>query len=180
MRAQNPRKIARNPAPGAALLHPLTLAALLLLAVNDHVLKHVCPGVITGKLSDFAGVLLLPIFLHALLELAAARLWQKPLAVAQGDRALGVVIFVSLLAFALPEVWAPAEAVYRYGLGAARYPFEAALAFVSGQSWPALRPVRATADVTDLLALPMALLAFAIGRRGRGRDAQASAVSHST
>jgi hypothetical protein len=180
MAAQNPRKIARNPAPGAALLHPFTLTALLVLAVNDHVLKHLCPGVITGKLSDFAGVLLLPIFLHALLELAAARLWHEPLDAARGDRALGVVIFVSLLAFALPEVWAPAEAVYRYGLGAARYPFQAALALVSGQSWPPLRAVRATADVTDLLAMPMALVAFAVGRRGKSREAQASAVSHST
>jgi hypothetical protein len=156
----------RNPTPGGALLHPITLAALLTLALNDHVLKRACPGVVTGKLSDFAGVVLLPLFVHGVLELARARVWQKPLSVAAGDRWLIGCIVVSLLAFALPEVWQPAELAYRYGLGAARWPFRMLAALLSGHASPELRPVRATADVTDLLAMPMAWLAWAVGRRG--------------
>ena len=31
--------------------------------MNDHVLKHACPGVVTGKLSDFAGLFFFPLFL---------------------------------------------------------------------------------------------------------------------
>ena len=166
----------RSQAPGAALLHPVTLSALFVLALNDHVLKHVCPGWWTGKLSDFAGVVLLPVFVHALLELAAARLWNKPLSVARGDRWLMLCVAASLLVFALPEVWAPAELVYRYGLGAAQWPFRALAAAWAGEARPSVLPVRATADVTDLLALPAGLLAIAVGRRG----AHASAVSHST
>jgi hypothetical protein len=38
------------------LAHPYFTGALALLALNDHVLKGVAPSVVTGKLSDFAGV----------------------------------------------------------------------------------------------------------------------------
>jgi hypothetical protein len=162
-------KAARNPAPGAALLHPATLTALFVLALNDQVLKHACPGWWTGKLSDFAGLVLLPVFLHALLELAAAHLGRKPFDAATGDRWLLACVVVSALAFALPEVWRPAELVYRYGLGAARWPVRTLAAVLFGQPRPHLQPVRATADVSDLMALPMALVAFAIARRGHGR-----------
>jgi hypothetical protein len=155
----------RSSRHGSALLHPFTLVALFTLALNDHVLKHACPGVPTGKLSDFAGVLLLPLFLHALLEVLAVRVGPRPLGVATGDRWLVGCIVVSLLAFGLPEVWPPAELVYRYGLGAARWPFRAIFAVLSGDALPGVRPVRATADVTDLLALPMGWVAFAVGRR---------------
>jgi hypothetical protein len=163
----------RNPAPGGALLHPVTLSALCTLALNDQVLKHMYPSWLTGKLSDVAGVVLLPVFLHALCELAAARIWRKPFSAADSDRWLLACVVTSLLAFALPEIWRPAELVYRYGLGAARWPFRALAALWSSQALPNLRPVRATADVTDLLALPMGFVAFAVGRRGprptRGR-----------
>lgn len=155
----------RNPAPGGALLHPVTLTALFTLALNDQVLKRACPSWLTGKLSDFAGVLLLPIFLHALSELAAARAWRRPLSAVNGDRWLLVCVVLSLSAFALPEVWKPAEVAYRYGLGGARWPFRALAALLFGQELPHVRPVQATADVTDLLALPMGFVAFALGRR---------------
>ncbi|HXK18492.1 MAG TPA: hypothetical protein VNG33_11850 [Polyangiaceae bacterium] len=174
----------RNPAAGGSLVHPAFIAALCVLVLNDHVLKHACPGVITGKLSDFAGVLLLPLFLHALIELGRARAWQRPLSARGGDRVLLCCVVVSLLAFTLPEVWQPAELAYRYGLGALRWPFQLLFALATGDAPPGLRPVRATADVSDLLALSMALVAYRIGRRGAARTpsaaAQVSAVSHST
>jgi hypothetical protein len=52
-----------------AFLHPLFWIALVVLLVNDHVLKqaHVLPGLVTGKLSDFAGMLVAPVVLAALL-----------------------------------------------------------------------------------------------------------------
>jgi hypothetical protein len=164
----------RSQAPGAALLHPCTVAALFTLAFNDHVLKRVYPGVVSGKLSDFAGVVFLPLFLHALLELASAHVWKKPLTAATGDRLLVGCVGVSLLMFALPEVWHPAEVAYRYGLGTLRWPFRALWALAAGDAWPRLRPVRATADVTDLLAMPMGLLALRIGRRSAARPAKSA------
>ena len=52
------------------LAHPLFWAASAILLVNDHILKHahVLPGTITGKLSDFAGMLVAPVLLAALLR----------------------------------------------------------------------------------------------------------------
>jgi len=57
--------------PRRALLHPLFWIALTVLLINDHILKqvHVLPGVVTGKLSDFAGMLVAPVVLTALLRL---------------------------------------------------------------------------------------------------------------
>jgi hypothetical protein len=54
--------------PRHTLTHPLFWTALALLLVNDHVLKqaHVLPGAITGKLSDFAGLLVAPVLIVAL------------------------------------------------------------------------------------------------------------------
>lgn len=43
--------------------HPVVLASVLLLLLNDHVLKHVWPGFVTGKLSDVVG----PVVVAALL-----------------------------------------------------------------------------------------------------------------
>jgi hypothetical protein len=51
----------RRMAPLAGwLIHPVTLTGVVLLAVNDHLLKARYPGPVTGKLSDLAGLLVLP------------------------------------------------------------------------------------------------------------------------
>ncbi|EYF04506.1 hypothetical protein [Chondromyces apiculatus] len=56
-----------------ALLHPLWLLSLTLLVVNDHLLKGsgLLPGWMTGKLSDFAGLIVAPALLAALLRLSS-------------------------------------------------------------------------------------------------------------
>jgi hypothetical protein len=45
------------------LTHPAFLAALLMLIVNDHLLKALYASWLTGKLSDFAGLFVFPVFL---------------------------------------------------------------------------------------------------------------------
>src|SRR5687768_2705719 len=61
--------------PGRALLTPTWLAAIAVLGVNDHLLKGagVLPGVVTGKLSDIAGMIVAPVLLAALLGLRSRR-----------------------------------------------------------------------------------------------------------
>src|SRR5687768_2023818 len=61
--------------PARALLSPTWLFALAVLAVNDHLLKGagLLPGVLTGKLSDFAGMLVAPALLAALLGVTSRR-----------------------------------------------------------------------------------------------------------
>jgi hypothetical protein len=50
---------------------PLPLAAVALLAVNDHLLKRICPGWVTGKLSDVALCFFLPLFVSAVLGIVS-------------------------------------------------------------------------------------------------------------
>lgn len=54
-----------KPAKINLLLHPLFLAALFILLVNDHYWKYEYGNWLTGKLSDFAGLIVLPLFLLA-------------------------------------------------------------------------------------------------------------------
>lgn len=154
--------------PGASLVHPALLAALAVLVFNDHVLKRLCPGWLTGKLSDFAGLVWLPLFLHGVIELAFAKARGRVLDDASSDRWLRWLAALVALAFTLPELWEPAETAYRFVLGAARWPFRAAWSLCRGGGVPELVPVRATADVSDLLALPMVGLAYRLGRRAPG------------
>ncbi len=59
--------------PVAELMHPVTVTSMVVLAVNDHLLKgsDLLPGLVTGKLSDFAGLLFFPLLLTALLDTLA-------------------------------------------------------------------------------------------------------------
>lgn len=156
-------------APGAGLLHPLSALCWLLLVVNDHVLKRACPGFVTGKLSDFAGVLLLPLFFQACFELAHARLGRAASARAS-NIALGVGALFTVLGFGGAELSGLGDAAFRHGLGLLQWPYYAVGALLRGEVLPRVRAVRATADVTDLVALPMVAVACVIGRRRLGLE----------
>lgn len=63
-----------DPAPSLSrLLHPAFVAAVAVLLVNDHVLKAAALGLVTGKLSDIAGLVVLPVLVCALLGVASRR-----------------------------------------------------------------------------------------------------------
>ncbi|MEV0424056.1 hypothetical protein [Streptosporangium canum] len=49
-----------HPPALAWLGHPVTVVATIVLLINDHVLKALWPGLVTGKLSDVAGLLVAP------------------------------------------------------------------------------------------------------------------------
>ncbi len=74
----------RDPQPstplpwGRVLLHPLWLLALALLALNDHLWKGsgLLPPWLTGKLSDFAGLLVAPALLGYLLRVRRGATWR--------------------------------------------------------------------------------------------------------
>ena len=57
----------------ARLLHPAFLVALATLVVNDHVLKDAFGNALTGKLSDLAGLVVLPVLASSLVGLATRR-----------------------------------------------------------------------------------------------------------
>jgi hypothetical protein len=138
-----------GPSYGDGLLHPVPMAAVLLLLWNDHIGKAWAAGtpwsVVTGKLSDVAGLLFFPLLLVALGEVVSRRLWSAS--------SVRLVLVTVAIAFAAIKVWPPAADAYRSTWGLLRFPLDAALAAWRGgqASW---RPVRLWMDASDLLALP--------------------------
>ena len=112
----------------AWLVHPATVAALVVLVLNDHLFKEWFPGLVTGKASDVAGLMVMPPVLAVLAGFAAPRL-------RGGRAALGAVVLTGL-------GFAAVKAVPTVPAAASRL-----LSLVIGPS--VLR-----ADPTDLVALP--------------------------
>ncbi|MEO7094830.1 MAG: hypothetical protein ABI175_16345 [Polyangiales bacterium] len=83
------------------LLHPVALAALAVLIVNDRFLKAAWPSWWTGKLSDVAGMMFFPLLLAAVV----------------GRRHRRACIVVTMIAFALVKLWPPATALCEHVLG---------------------------------------------------------------
>jgi hypothetical protein len=129
----------------AWLAHPVTLVALATLLVNDHLLKAAWPGIVTGKLSDVAGLVLAPPLLATLVLLVAPR---------APTRAVAVLAMAAVgTAFAIVKTVPGAAAV-------------------ASSAWSVLNgPSVVRPDVTDLLALPSLALAWLAFTRARDRPA---------
>lgn len=79
--------------PERAFLHPVWILSLVLLALNDHVFKGsgLLPEWLTGKLSDFSGLMVAPVVLAAIVR-------------ARGPRMFLIVHVVVGIGFALFEI----------------------------------------------------------------------------
>ncbi len=137
--------------PGDLLLHPAALTALALVILNDRVFKARYPGVITGKLSDFAGLVYFPLFVVACLEglrwLVRRRTWELT------SRAVLMAVIVVGVVFALIKTWHPAGDLYRPAIGIVLWPVLAAGDLIRGGQLPGLHRVSLVEDRTDLVAL---------------------------
>jgi predicted MFS family arabinose efflux permease len=114
------------------ILHPVNLAAVLVLVVNDHWYKYAHPGVAAGKASDIAGLIV-----ASVLALSLSRLVPQPV----GWRKVSDFALISAVAasFAAAKVASGPNALAQIGLGGA-----------------VLR------DSTDLLALPAVFVGLLI------------------
>lgn len=148
-----PPRAERTRAEG--VVHPIAVAALLVLVVNDHWAKAAYPGWLTGKLSDFSGVCFFPFLLVAIAELAGLR------GRARLSRAAGLATAV---VFFLVETSPLAGNAYAWGVGALQWPVWASIAALQGQSAPLLGAVPHVVDAADLIALPMAGVAWGVAR----------------
>ena len=148
--------------PGDAMLHPAVLAALGVLLLNDHVLKarlaHTALDVVTGKLSDFAGLAFFPVLLFSLVELVTRRAPAAP-------RTVIACAALTVVVFALTKTWGPAADAYRLAISVLQWPAHALAALAAGRPAPGLLAVRHVVDPTDLVALPAAGLALVLGLR---------------
>jgi hypothetical protein len=96
----------RSPSPSAgaaqrALLHPLWLGGLVVLALNDHVFKggDLLPEIVTGKLSDIAGMFVAPAVLATALGVKTRRGWIA------AHLAVGAVFSAIKLSPAIASLW---------------------------------------------------------------------------
>ncbi len=126
-----------------ALASPVAVVSLVLLVLNDHLLKQAWPGAVTGKLSDVAGLVVAPLLLTV------------------GLAAIGV---------RRPCAWACV--LTAAGFTAVKVS-PAAAGVVSGWWSLTGFPTGMHADPTDLLALPAVLVAWQVHRRvGRLRPVE--------
>jgi hypothetical protein len=131
--------------PPLALVRPLPLFAVAVMAVNDVWGKPTFHNFITGKLSDLATCFVLPLYLAALLTLVLRGRAPRTVLL------VGCVVTVGL--FATLELSPAAAATF----------CEANQ--VMGAWFGIHRPYRLTADVTDLAALALVPLAYLYGRK---------------
>lgn len=156
VRVTRPTSIRDDASSGPSALDifctPLPLAAVALLAINDHWLKGggIAPGWLTGKLSDFAGLFFFPLFLAAILSLGRPLL--RPLPLAFGCAALTALLFSAI------KLSKPASDAY-----------ESALAAV-----PGIGRSHNVRDPSDLWALPAALFSVFYSHHARRRVANDS------
>jgi hypothetical protein len=139
----------RRALPAGELLEPVALSAVLLLVMNDWLLKGRAPAALTGKLSDLAGLVCAPLIATAALDVA---LWAAA--------RLGAPVDFSL------RRWKIAAAAVAVGTAFAAVKLspdaagalERAAAAV-GLGW------RIAPDPGDLVVLPALALAIWLGRR---------------
>ncbi|MEP6862669.1 MAG: hypothetical protein ABJE66_18740 [Deltaproteobacteria bacterium] len=144
------RRALRGPDRGALpigeALHPVTLAAVALLLLNDWVLKPRFRGsFVTGKLSDIAGLVFAPVVLSAAIGMV---LWLGNKLGARVDptltnRRLILCCAATAFGFTVVKLYPPIGDIVAHliGHGASFYP-----------------------DWTDVLCTPCVLIAYWIGR----------------
>jgi hypothetical protein len=146
----------QRPALGAALMHPVPLAALALLVVNDHLLKARHPGLVTGKLSDIAGMVLAPLVLAAIADATLPLRWVR-----RRDypvRSAWVCAAAVAVVFAATKTWSPATHAYEAVFAALWAKIRWIMAQALGQQIWSDRIVLVR-DPTDLVAIPMGAVA---------------------
>ncbi|MGB5169637.1 MAG: hypothetical protein WBN35_10890 [Acidimicrobiia bacterium] len=133
-------------------INPYFPAALVVLIVNDHVLKAAYPGWLTGKASDFAGLIVFPLMILSAIDLLT------PIP-ARRARMVAIAVFVATGAvFAAIQLHQGSADVYRVVLGYLQFPFRAAFGATRAVA------VRHTADPSDLLGLAALGLSWMVFR----------------
>ncbi len=139
-----------------ALTHPISVAAIVLLLVNDHLLRWRWPSWWTGKIGDVAWLIFAPPLVAVLLA------WLAPRAVQRRSARLGWLAFILTggtfaLVKTVPQVHGLFQASYNWLL-----PWDSML----------------RRDPTDLLALPALLIAAWVWIQPRFRGATTSLPRH--
>ena len=149
------------------MLSSTALLALALWLFNDHVLKRVAPGFLSGKLSDAASLIVLPIALQAAWELRCPADGFFP-----SRKATLWCCTAVLSVFTLMETTALGSLLFRWTLALLQWPVRALVA----RAWVRPQPVQHWSDAADLITLPALYLPYRLGLV-RARRAEADRTS---
>lgn len=96
--------------PGSILFHPVVLISILVLIVNDHYLKFNHTSTLTGKLSDFVGLIFFPLLAISIIELVRytfrSKSWQLSM------KASNAILLITLIGFTLIKTFQPFTNLY--------------------------------------------------------------------
>jgi hypothetical protein len=160
-------------APGELMLHPAMVLAVGVLALNDHWLKthfgtEPGAGVVTGKLSDVAGLAFFPALLVSVVEVARWALRRDRGGWACGRRELAVAMAVTAAGFAAVQTVPVAAAGYEAVLAVLRWCPAGVAAGLGGEPWPSIPQVGHVMDASDILCVPAVLASDWEARRTGG------------
>lgn len=127
------------------MCHPVAIAAVVVLLVNDHLLKSRWPGPVTGKVSDLAGLVFFPLLLASIWELIARITGHRP-STATPKVVIGCIL-ITAAGFIAVKVSSAASDLY-----------VDALEQVTGSDHEIVL------DATDLFTLPAVALAWFVHR----------------
>ncbi|MFT4189383.1 MAG: hypothetical protein QM621_12470 [Aeromicrobium sp.] len=156
--------------PGDYLLHPLVLASIILLVLNDHVLKQTFGNVVTGKLSDVAGVFFLPLLFLLAAELAGVALRRTGWPASRTVTLTAIAVVGA--GFAAVKLIPVVGDAYEHMAGLLRK-------VVTFSDGPVV-PIVVVRDGTDVLVLPVLIGAYWLVRRYRGDLWTAAVTSPAT
>jgi hypothetical protein len=123
-----------------SIAHPVSIAAILLLLLNDHIFKIHAASWFTGKISDAAGLIFAPLLLAIPLS------WLVPRKLPDQIRSVGLLAFAFTgIAFALAKTIPTFNSLV-----------------VNAVSWLAAEPIHIWLDSTDLIALPALIIGWYI------------------
>ena len=134
------------------------------MVLNDWWLKGRGPGWATGRLSDLAGLFLLPLIVVSLAEVVrrlARRGWPA------GARLCASTCIIVALGFTLVKTVPTIAAAFGFGIGVLQWPAEALWSLSHGDSPSEITPIEVVVDPSDLFTVPAVVLAYFYLRRRR-------------
>lgn len=136
---------------------------MAVLVVNDSVLKPHARSWMTGKLSDFAGVALVPLALVSILELVRfarrVRRWQTT------TREVAALCAVAAIALIAVKLSTPAANVYSALVGRVRWIARVGWSMLAGSNTEPYSPIQVVHDPSDLLALSALAVPIRVAKR---------------
>lgn len=155
-----------RPIPGELLLHPFAIAAVMLLVANDLLLKDIWPGTATGKLSDFAGLVVFALLLASLAEFV--RLLARRSIVVDGDAWLWPAICA--VGFVFVKITSVGNDSYAWAVGFVRWPSHVVASVFNHEAAPGVQPILVARDPTDLFALIVLSVPYILIRARRANS----------